>query len=422
MRGLARALTVAWAIASASPAAGEARAPRIAATAELLPDGTELVHLPVPGARRGSLRYVVRAGTAFDPPNKAGLAHLVEHAIMTMRAGPERLIDEVSAAGGVLNAFTSRDATWYSLDAPADRFPELARKLLAAVTDPRFETFEAADVQGVVDSEDEQVSDGGGYLGVAATAIFPVPVGAAIGTALTRDRVTRDDILEFYRARYLTIASTVVIAGAVTLEDARALVEDGSALPPALPTERYAPRRSSPSLPTEQEVRAPFHTVVVGYRVDEADWAACRSAAELVNVRLFFLYQLRRPVLPWAEVDCHRLRGVPFLFTAAYARSLEEESLPEIIDAAYANAVERPMDEAERRILTQRRARLLDRHRDSPDDLADAAAALAAEPRDGGLTPLAALERPMLSPAALRDFAKRTFVRERRVNLTFTPY
>lgn len=394
---------------------------RIDVHTEVLQDGTELILFRIGNARRASLRYVVRAGGAFDPPAKYGLAHLVEHVVASARDGSERLTDVVTAAGGVMNAFTSRDATWYALDAPVLRFPELARKLLVAVTNPRFEPAEVAAAQGVVASEQEASGDSG-FLGMVEAAIFSEPSGTLLGTAGSRDRVTREDVLDFYRARYLANMTTVVIAGDFTPEAARELVEGVSALPPALSTERFGPRRTTPGLPIEQAVQAPFHAVVIGYRVDEADWSACLSAADLLKVRLTYLYQLKRPVIAWANVGCHRLRGVPLLLIAAYARSLEQESLPEIIDSTYRNAVARPMNDQERGILELRRSRTVDWLRDSPERIAEAAAELVAAPRDDEPTPVGQLETAVVPPAELRSFAGRTFVRERRLSLTFTPY
>lgn len=419
----------AWVLVSlAAGLAAPAGAPpgprsRLGAHVETLADGTELVVLPIQSAGRISLRYVVRAGAAFDPPGRPGLAHLVEHVIAGARDGSERLLDEVAAAGGEMNALTSREATWYVLDAPAARFPALARKLLGAVTDPVFDPAEVAAALGVVDSEAQEVSEGGGYLGDVSDALFPEGGGTLLGTSGSRVRVTRNDMLEFYRERYVTSATTVIFAGEISPDEARALVEGTSALPPALPTEGYGPRTASPTLPTEQEARAAFHAVVVGYRLDEADWNVCRSAAELVNLRVTLRYQLERPVLPWAEVACHRLRGVPFMLAAGYARSLDEQdSLPEILSSAYRAVIEQPMTARERRLLEQRMGRAFDRLRDSPSRLADAAAALAAAPREAGATPIARLEAPLASAAALRAFASRTFVPDRRVSLTFTPY
>jgi hypothetical protein len=402
------------------PAQGPGRG-RIEIHAEVLPDGTELIVLPIRSAPRASLRYVVRAGAAFDPPRMEGLAHLVEHVLASTRDGSERLLDVVGASGGVMNAFTSRDATWYALDAPIGVFPALAGKLLRAVSDPQFEPAEVNAVTGVVDSEAE-VAGEGGFLTAVDEALFPEPTGSLLGSTGSRDRVTREAMLDFFRTRYVTGVTTVIVAGDLTPDEARALVEGSTAIPPALATERFGPRRTSAVLPIEQDVRAPFHAVVIGYRVDESEWSACKSAAELLNARLTYLYKLRAPVVAWADVGCHRLRGVPFLLTAAFARSLDEASLPDLIDGAYKGVVERPMTGPERSILEQRWSRRIDWLRESPLRAVEAATALATAPREEGPTPIALMAAPVSSPAELRAFAARTFIRERRVRLTFTPY
>lgn len=408
--------------AAAAPTPAAPSRGRLDLHSERLSDGTELIVARIRSSRRASLRYVVRAGAVFDPPTRRGIAHLVEHVLAGARDGEERLIDAVAAAAGVMNAFTSRDATWYSLDAPLERFPPLARSLLQAVTNPQFAAADVAAVQGVVESE-AQVSDDSGLLAAVDEALFPEPDTGPLGTSGTRERVNRDDMLDFFRTRYTTSASTVIVAGDFTPEGARELVENALALPPALPTEAYGPRIGSPQLPKEQEVRAPFHAMLLGYRLDEGDWEACRSAAELVTVRMSYHYQIKRPLLAWTDVGCHRVRGVPFLLASAYARSLDEDkSLPEIIDSSLRSMVELGMTSPERKILEQRRSRTLDRLRDAPDRIADAVAAVAAAPRAGGTTPVDQLETGIATAAQLREFARRTLVPDRRLGLTFTPY
>jgi predicted Zn-dependent peptidase len=386
---------------------------------EVLEDGTELVVVPMRNVRRASLRYVVRAGAGFDPPGKDGLAHLLEHVIASGREGPDALIDDVRVAGGAMNAYTSHDATVYVLDAPSAAFPALAERLVAAVTNPRLDRTLVAREQAVVASEDVS-SHGGGALGIAEDVIFRTP-GSTIGNDLTRDNVTREELAAFFQARYVTPATTIVLAGDLDPEAARGIVERGFHLPPALPTERFAARVGAPMLPAEDVVRAPLNAVIVGYRVDDADRAACGPLAELLGLRIAFAFQVRRPVLAGSRVACHTLRGNLFLLAFAYSRSLETGDLPTLLDQALRQGARQPMTAAERRILDQRRARGADWLRDAPDRLSDALAALAALPREGGPTPLDLLDPPLPSPATLQDLARRAFQPARKVSISASP-
>jgi predicted Zn-dependent peptidase len=386
---------------------------------EVREDGAELVVVPMRNVRRSSLRYVVRAGAAFDPPGKSGLAHLLEHVIASGREGSDSLMDDVRAAGGAMNAFTSYDATVYVLDAPSAAFPALAERLIASVTNPRLERAIVSREQAVVASEDVSTHDSG-VLALVEDVVFRTGA-STLGNAATRDNVTREELAAFFRSRYATPATTVILAGDVEPAAARALLDRAFHLPPALPTEAYGPRRGDPFLPADDVVRAPLNAVVVGYRVDEADRAACDALAALAGLRIAFAYQVRRPTLAGSSVACHTLRGHSFLLAFAYARTLETGDLPALLDAALRRGASQPMTSQERRILDARRSRIADWMRDAPDRLAGALAELAALPRESGTTALELLEPPLPSPAQLQDLARRAFRPERKVSVSISP-
>jgi zinc protease len=397
------------------------RAPedRIAFHREVLEDGVELVVLPVPGATRASIRYVIRAGSAFDPPGKDGLAHLLEHVIATAGEGRGSLLEDVEVGGGEMNAFTSDGATIFALDAPARAFPELAARLVSTVTNPRLEARKIAREQEVVQSEGERAR-GGGAIGLAENALFRPP-GSTLGTGLTRGNITREDLTAFYGARYLPSATTVVLAGDVTPDQGRALLERAFHLPPSLASERFAPRIGTPMVPIDEEIRAPVQGVVFGYRLDQADRALCDSLAELVGGRILTELYVKRPVVAEVDVACHTLRGNLFLLAAAYSRALDEGDLPAEVEALFRTAVDRPMTIAERATLERRRSRRIDALRESPPALAMTAAMLATLPREGDEAPIELLSPPLAGPRPLQEFARRALDPARRVRINLSP-
>jgi hypothetical protein len=168
-------------------------------------------------------------------------------------------------------------------------------------------------------------------------------------------------------------------------------------------------------------MRGPYNAVLVGYRVDERDRAACGALADLVGLRLAFALQVRRPLLAGSSVGCHTLRGHLFLLAHAYARTLETGDLPALVDQAFHQGAAQAMTPAERRILDQRRSRRADWLRDAPEQLAAEVAALAALPRDGGPAPLELLDAPLPAPAALQAVARRAFQGPRRVSVSVSP-
>jgi len=400
--------------------AARVRGPLVTFHRERLPDGMELVVLPVRFADAASMRVVVRAGSDLDPPGRAGLAHLLEHLIAGPRA-EDALLDLARAAGAELNAYTTRDTTCYELDAPADAFRPLAARLLREVTGPPLRGADLAREQGVISGE-EAYHGGGEVLPLVEEVLFRTGDPAPIGAPRTRDEITRADLAAFFRANYATTNMTVVVAGAITLEDARALVDSAVLLPPALPGEAAAPRAGLPLLPANEPVRAPLNATVLGYALEPGEPGTCEALAALLELRLLVTLQLEDPVLGGVGADCRVMRGVPFVLATAFSRSLDAGDLPPQIDEVFRKAKTRPMTLAEREILERRRGRTLDWVRDDPALLADAVAGLAAGPRPGDATPVEELERPLPPGGKLRETAVRSFSAGRRVQIEFSPF
>lgn len=389
---------------------------------EELDGGLELLVLPVPGARTASLRYVVRAGSAHDPPGSEGLAHLLEHLLAQGRDFTLR--DEVERQGAFLNAYTFRDSTQYVLDAPAAAFPALAERLLRSITDPRLAPADLAREQEVVGREDVYGHRGPGLFSLLEDALFPARGTEAgpIGTAEARAGIGREALIRFYQEAYSTRNTTVILTGAVEAEAARTLVEKGVSLPPGLPEERLPPRPAKPALPATSKVRVGFLAAVVGYPVAADDEPACAPLAELMELRLLGELCLREALVREVEVQCLRLRATPFLLATAHGRSIEATDLPERIDRILARAAAQPADGREQALLQRRRSRRAEREALDPAAWADRLAQEAARPRAGGPTDLARLATRPVSPAAMQAAARRAVRPDRRALLFLSPF
>lgn len=405
--------------ALAAAALAAAPAPPIAAEVETLPDGVELVVLPVKAAPAAAIWVVVRAGSALDPPAASGLAHVLEHVLLGGRDGA-RLATDVREVGGTLNGFTGRDATRYVLTAPSDRFAPLAERFLRLLTNPQFDGASLATALGVLTAED----------GFRALAVPPSLVEDALfrldpppsGTSMSRARLTRSDLARFYGEHYLTRNVTVVVAGDLRPGAARDLVRGAVLLPPALPAERSAPRPSTPILPLAQRARGRFTAAAFGYRFDDGDRAACAALADLAQLRLALELQVRAPAASAVEASCEDLHGIPFLLALGYTRAASEGDLPARMERIVEALATVPPTARERRALERRRARAAELLGADAEALGEAAALLAARPRLGGATPIGELAPATPQPSALAGAARRTFTRERSLRIVFSPF
>jgi hypothetical protein len=408
------------AAATAATTAPAAAAPQVPLR-EQLPGGPELVVLPVRGATTVSLRLVFRVGSAMDPPGKEGLAHLVEHLLVEGAPGRPRLLDAARGVGARMNAFTSRDATAFVLDGPSAGFWPLAERLVRAVTSPSLQEAELGRQLGIVRSEHDYVLGGSDAQSLLEEALFRAPEIGPIGRASSRARIRRDDVLDWYQRSYLASVATLVVAGDVTPERARALARTAFLLPPPLPGETVAPRPAAASLPLAEKIPAPLIAFVHGYRFALEDRAACEGLAELVQLRMLVALTVRQPDLALGEARCVELRGNLFLLAFGYSWSLEAADVPDKMARIFAEAKTYPAGPRERAVIEQRLARAVDLVRADPAALADGAAGLAARPRAEGATPLPFTAPPLTAPAALQAAARRAFLPEREIRVVVSP-
>ena len=410
------ALAAALAFPAAAPAAE-------LATRKIRPDGLELVVLTDPAARTVSLRCVVRAGSARDPVGKGGLAHILEHLLLRAR-GPDGLdlLEAARAAGAELDAYTSRDSTLFVLDAPAQPFPVLAERLLRAITSLRPRPAELDRELAVIQREGEYRSDDAA-TGLVQDALFRTqPLeGTTLGASASRERTTLEDLVGFYRANYLSPATTIVIAGAMTAADASGLVDRAWLLPPSLEAEWPRPPPAvEPQLPVDERIRAPVLAAVYGYRIDAADRDLCRPLAELLE-RRFLAVISRRPLVRTVEVECVTLRGVDLVLAYAHARTLDATDLPKVLEGVFGQVASRAADAAERHDVELRMSRIADALRADPAARANEVAWAAARSRETGptLLPESSARMPV---ERIRAVARRSFVPQRRVFVFLSPF
>lgn len=416
-----RAIGLALALALAAPRA--AAGADVAVHREELPGGLELLVLPVGDSRSASLRYVVRAGSAHDPGGREGLAHLVEHLLFQRRPGETGILDAARLAGAKVNAFTSRDATVFLLDAPADAFPALAERYLRGLSNPPLDTANVDRELDVVRTEHDY-KPGIAVVRLAEEAIFRTQAAEAgpIGEHRSRERIRREDAVAFYQANYVTSNTTLVFTGAVTPEVARAVVDRAFLLPPALPEERVTPRPGAPHLPIDEKLSAGFLASVFGYRLDDGDREACEPLAAAIELKLVDRLEVREPLLSDVDVGCVTLRGVPFLLATGFAPTLEASDLPLQMEEVFAEVARGGVSARERPLVTRRLQRARDRTAWEAPALADAVAAEAMRPRVGGETAFTLAPVKALPEAAMRAVARRCFVPERNVQLFLSPF
>jgi zinc protease len=177
-------------------------------------------------ARVAAFQVWVKAGSADERPDQAGLAHLHEHMLFkgTERRGPGEVAQEIERHGGEINAWTSFDQTVYHV-VIASQFARVGLDVLGdAIRRSAFDPAELSREIEVVCEEIKRAEDmparrASRDLFATAYRVHPYqrPV---LGWAETVRGFTRDRVLEFYRRHY--VPSNMVLAVVGDLEEAQA--------------------------------------------------------------------------------------------------------------------------------------------------------------------------------------------------------
>ena len=194
---------------------------------EVLPNGIRLLVAERPAIRIVVVRVSIRAGSAFDPPDAGGLANLT--ADLLTRGTARRTAPEVDRAiefvGGSLETDAGRDTATVSL-AVLKKDLDLGLDLLAEVLlQPAFPEDElkrkVTDIQAAIRrSEENPESVAGREL---ARVLYPGHPYArpTSGTVESVGRLTREQVVRFYRERYRPDAAAIAVVGDVTEQGIR---------------------------------------------------------------------------------------------------------------------------------------------------------------------------------------------------------
>jgi len=206
-------------------APGSAAAPL--AHREVLPNGIRLLVAERPAIPIVVVRVSIRAGSAFDPPDADGLASLTADLLTrgTARRTAPELDRAIEFVGGSLETDAGRDTATVSL-AVLKKDLDLGLDLLAEVLlQPAFPEDElkrkVTDIQAAIRrSEENPESVAGREL---ARVLYPGHPYArpTSGTVESVGRLTREQVVRFYRERYRPDAAAIAVVGDVTEQGIR---------------------------------------------------------------------------------------------------------------------------------------------------------------------------------------------------------
>jgi zinc protease len=199
-------------------------------TRTVLANGLTVVVQPVRGAPAAAIVTRVRAGFFDEPDHWGGISHVLEH--MFFKGTPTRGVGEIAratkAAGGYLNAATSYDYTAYYAVLPARGLATAMAIQADALQNALIDRDELRREIRVIIEEAKRKQD-------TPSAVAQETLHALlfdqhrirrwrIGTEPVLRSFTRDDLVGYYRSRYVPSRSIVSLAGGIDPEEALALV------------------------------------------------------------------------------------------------------------------------------------------------------------------------------------------------------
>ena len=237
----------------------------------VLPNGVTVVLKPDAAAALASVQVWVRSGSVHEGTQLgAGLSHFLEHMLFkgTARRAGREISATIQAHGGYLNAYTTYDRTVYYVDLPSEHTAVALDVLADAVLHSTLPEDEVAKERDVIlreiamtrDDPDNRLWDA-----LFATAFREHPYRhPIIGHRDVFAAVSREELLAYYRERYVPENLVVVVVGDV---DAPAILGEIGRHFGSVPR-----RRSVPVLvPAEPRQLAPRRE----HRVEEVE--VCRS-------------------------------------------------------------------------------------------------------------------------------------------------
>ncbi len=198
----------------------------------VLPNGIRVVSEYMPHVRSATMGVWVWSGTRFEPPEKPGIAHFLEHAVFkgTERRNAYQIAQSIESLGGYLNAFTGRELNCYFVRVMDSHLPVAVDVIGDLLQSSRFDPHEIEkekmvvieEIHGLEDNPEDLVSE------LYANLIWqPHPLSRPIlGDAPSVSSFTRSHLLEYLKDRYRNERIYVVAAGHVDHEALVALVRD----------------------------------------------------------------------------------------------------------------------------------------------------------------------------------------------------
>ncbi len=207
--------------------------PRVNAQVEFLPNGLAMILQEDHSAPVASVQIWVETGSVHEGKHSgAGISHMLEHMLFkgTETRTCSEFAQKIQDAGGYINAYTSFDRTVYWIDIPSKGVSTAVELLSDAVLNSTLPPEEFVKEQEVIRREfamgfDDPDRMSGMALFAHAYREHPYqhPV---IGHLDVFNELTRDEVMAYYKTRYVPNNMFIIVAGDIDAAQVRAQIEE----------------------------------------------------------------------------------------------------------------------------------------------------------------------------------------------------
>ncbi len=223
-----------------------------------LASGLRVLTSYMPHARSVSTTVLVGVGSRYEPAERAGVSHFVEHLMFKgtgRRPTPAEISGTVEGVGGILNAGTEQELTAYWCKVAKPAAEECIDLLIDMLRNSLYDPEELERERPVLLEEQGMVKDNPSYKVEALIdeMLWPDhPLGRDIaGTQESVSAITREMILEHVAQFYVPSNIVVSVAGNVGHDDIVRQLEslcDGWATHSVPASRRFTNEQQSPKL------------------------------------------------------------------------------------------------------------------------------------------------------------------------------
>jgi len=196
-----------------------------------LANGVRIVTQPTPGLQGAAIAIHVLSGSRDEDPSIGGASHFIEHLLFkgTEQRTSYQITTELDTIGAQPNACTSQEGVTYYLKALSSDLPRAFDVLSDMFLNSTLPDKEIETERGVVLEEIKRAEDSPDrflYNRFAAGFWEDHPLGRPVlGTPEVISSITRDQLMQHKRERYLPKSTVVAAAGSIEHDKIVAMVE-----------------------------------------------------------------------------------------------------------------------------------------------------------------------------------------------------